>query len=277
VPTHSSQACAPGSPVKGIRVSHTKALPGVIFYRGTDVNHRYPRHWHDELHVCAYDGGSGYLLYKGSSYQCRPGDVAITPPGEVHENLVTSGAGVTFRSVYVPISLLHSVSEQLDAKHRELPIRLSVAPSDLGRRLLATYQAIEDGASVLACEQLWLDFLLCLVEQRSASRVRIGQDPARVSKVRDYIEAHFTRSISLNELAGVAGVSVCHLNRLFSANTGLPPHEYQTQLRINYAKRLLQRRVRSADVAVFTGFTDQSHLTRHFKRLVGVTPARFSA
>jgi len=95
--------------------------------------------------------------------------------------------------------------------------------------------------------------------------------------VREYIDAHFTRSISMCELSGAAGLSMFHLHRLFRASTGIPPHEYQTQLRINYAKRLLQRGYRPVDVALSSGFSDQSHLTRHFKRLVGITPARFSA
>ena len=74
---------------------------------------------------------------------------------------------------------------------------------------------------------------------------------------------------------GVAGFSPYHLARLFHDETGLPPHTYLTQLRINRAKQRLQAGDPIADVAAATGFSDQSHLTRRFKRIVGVTPGQF--
>ena len=271
----------PAPAVQGIQVLRTETLPGVTFYRGTEVNHRYPRHWHDEVHVCKYHAGTGYLRYKGNSYQSCPGDLAVTAPGEVHENWVVPGASVSFRSVYIPVPLIHSAFQQLGTKQRELTFGVGFSQTgDAGPRLLAAYQAIERAASTLVCEELWLGFLLSLVRQCSDSGTApasIRQDQRCVRKVREYIDAHFTRSISMCELSGAAGLSMFHLHRLFRASTGIPPHEYQTQLRINYAKRLLQRGCRPVDVALSSGFSDQSHLTRHFKRLVGITPARFSA
>ncbi|MDQ3461350.1 MAG: helix-turn-helix transcriptional regulator [Deinococcota bacterium] len=74
----------------------------------------------------------------------------------------------------------------------------------------------------------------------------------------------------------VAGLSPYHLLRVFRLELGLSPHSYQIQRRIGIAKTLLAQGERIAQVAACTGFTDQSHLGRHFKRLVGVTPGQFA-
>jgi AraC family transcriptional regulator len=99
----------------------------------------------------------------------------------------------------------------------------------------------------------------------------------KLRSVVDYIHAHLGAEVSLDELAAVAHLSPYHFARLFKNSTGLPPHQYVIARRIERAKELLRARVRPAlaEVAAEVGFADQSHFTRHFRRLVGVTPKRF--
>ncbi len=80
----------------------------------------------------------------------------------------------------------------------------------------------------------------------------------------------------LDELAAVAGTGKYQLVRRFKARTGIPPHSYQVALRVNLARRLLERGERATDVAALAGFVDQSHLTRHFRQRLGMTPARYA-
>jgi AraC-like DNA-binding protein len=89
------------------------------------------------------------------------------------------------------------------------------------------------------------------------------------------MEASYMDNPSLEDLAHIAGLSPFHLTRVFHEATGLPPHTYLTQLRVSRAKQRLQAGDPIADVAAATGFSDQSHLTRRFKRIVGVTPGQF--
>ena len=89
----------------------------------------------------------------------------------------------------------------------------------------------------------------------------------------DYIQDNLAREISLNELANELGISRYYFCRLFKQSTGFSPHQYVIQQRVEQAKQLLLRGEMSiADVAQVCGFAHQSHLTRHFKRLTGVTP-----
>jgi AraC family transcriptional regulator len=94
--------------------------------------------------------------------------------------------------------------------------------------------------------------------------------------VEEYIHAHLDQNIALAELANVAHLSEFHFARLFKQTTGLPPHQFVIHQRVERAKRLITAgRLSLAQIAIDVGFSDQSQLSRHFKRLVGVTPKRF--
>jgi AraC-like DNA-binding protein len=80
---------------------------------------------------------------------------------------------------------------------------------------------------------------------------------------------------SLDELSAATGLGPFALLRAFRAETGLPPHAYLNQLRVRQARSLLDGGLAPAQVAACTGFADQAHLTRHFKRVVGVPPGAY--
>jgi len=107
------------------------------------------------------------------------------------------------------------------------------------------------------------------------SRGRLARPALRA--VEAYIDAHLDQNFALADLAAVAHLSEFHFARQFKQATGLPPHQFVIHQRVERAKRLIAaRRLSLAQVAVEVGFSDQSQLTRHFKRLVGVTPGRFT-
>jgi AraC family transcriptional regulator len=93
----------------------------------------------------------------------------------------------------------------------------------------------------------------------------------------EYIEEHLDGCPSLEQLAAVARLSPYHFARQFKAATGLPPHRYVIMRRVERAKHLLQAGtdLSLAEVAACAGFSDQSQFSRHFKRLLGVTPGQF--
>lgn len=105
---------------------------------------------------------------------------------------------------------------------------------------------------------------------------RGGLSSTQLRRALDFIEDHLERDFSLTEVAAEVGLSPFHFARQFRASIGLAPHAYLITRRVERAKELLSRtNLPIATVAATTGFAHQSHLTRHFKRLVGVTPARF--
>jgi AraC family transcriptional regulator len=119
-----------------------------------------------------------------------------------------------------------------------------------------------------------------LLQRYGTASARLPGSPRQLARHQldgalQYIHAHLEQDISLDRLADAAHVSPSHLVRLFKMATGLPPHQYVIRERVRNAQRLLLAGHPAHDVAAMLGFSDQSHLHRHFKRLLGVTPREF--
>ena len=104
-----------------------------------------------------------------------------------------------------------------------------------------------------------------------------GQLPRyKLQKVIDYINAYLDRDLSLKELSSLVQMSPHYFSQLFKGSTGTTPHQYVIRCRIERAKELIsQNKLSLVQIATKVGFADQSHLHRHFKKLVGITPKVF--
>lgn len=130
--------------------------------------------------------------------------------------------------------------------------------------------ARERQSRLSACLDLYLQRCMERTPRRTAPAV--GHTGLR--RAAEFLHAHLGDNCSLDDLADIAGLSRFHLLRAFARELGVPPHEYQIQLRVAEARRL--RHGQSIlEVAYELGFADQSHLTRHFKRIIGVTPGAY--
>jgi AraC family transcriptional regulator len=100
-----------------------------------------------------------------------------------------------------------------------------------------------------------------------------GLSKSQLQRAIAYIQEHLDQDLSLDEIAAEVNLSSYHFSRLFKQSTGSAPHQYQIRCRVERAKELLQQgEMAIADIATQVGFYDQSHLSRHFKRIVGVSP-----
>jgi transcriptional regulator GlxA family with amidase domain len=107
-------------------------------------------------------------------------------------------------------------------------------------------------------------------------RIRGGLPPRAVRRVREYIEAHLEENVSIQVLADIAGLSLAHFARAFKRSEGLTPHDYLMQCRVRRAQDLLARtEMPLSEIALASGFADQSHFARRFKEHVGVTPGSY--
>jgi transcriptional regulator GlxA family with amidase domain len=97
-----------------------------------------------------------------------------------------------------------------------------------------------------------------------------------VRRAIEFLRARLAETVTLDDLAGHAGLDKFHLCRAFRAQVGVSPYAYLTQLRIMRAKELLAAGMKPSDIAPQVGLYDQSHLNRHFRRIVGTTPARYA-
>jgi len=148
-------------------------------------------------------------------------------------------------------------------------------------RLLQT--EVESGVPTgnLFGETIGNSLILYLAQHYSTSvpsqhQIRGGLPGLRLKRVLEYIEANLSRDIHLKDLSETAGLSAFHFATLFKQSTGLSPHQYILQRRLQLAKKLLRNPAMSlSDVGLESGFADQSHFTNVFRRFVGFTPSKF--
>jgi AraC-like DNA-binding protein len=110
--------------------------------------------------------------------------------------------------------------------------------------------------------------------KRSAGRN--SKTPRAIERAKHYLHDNFNESVSLDQLVALTRLSRFHLVRAFALHMGIPPHAYQLKLRIDRACALLRAGVSAAEAATQVGFADQSHFTRHFKRIRRITPGQYA-
>ncbi|HKB29229.1 MAG TPA: AraC family transcriptional regulator, partial [Streptosporangiaceae bacterium] len=165
-----------------------------------------------------------------------------------------------------------------------------VVDDPVSRRLLAeAHLAAETSDSLTASSFLYTAVAALLARHAAGARgpegrrqalvypERLPRQPAlrAAAAAREILDERLTDPPRLAVLAAAVGASPFSLLRAFRAATGLPPHAYLNQRRVRLARDLLGRGVRPAEVAARVGFADQAHLTRHFKRIVGVPPGAY--
>jgi AraC family transcriptional regulator len=163
----------------------------------------------------------------------------------------------------------------------DLPFNPDLKDGIIAARMQALHVELEIPGVLrrLYVESLSCEIATCLVRRYAAkppAPQRGGLSPRRLREVKEYIDSHLAREITLGELATIAGLSKAHFCRAFQTSVGVTSHRYIVRQRVEVAKRLLvESKLPIAEVALAAGFGDQSHFTKHFRSLLGTTPWRF--
>jgi AraC-like DNA-binding protein len=256
------------------------AVQGVDLLRARYVTHRYGRHAHETYTFGLIEAGVEEFDYGSTLLRAGPGAVALLNPDVVHTGQAATPSGWTYRVLYPEVSVVTTVAAELGWQRGTPWFPDTVLYDEATAALLRqAHQAAEHGDR-LASSTLLTAALARLLHAHSAAPPSNGsapssRSPAGVQMVRELLPERLADPPSLAELAAMTGLSQFALLRAFRRETGMPPHAYLNQLRVRRARLLLDRGLAPADVAAQTGFADQAHLTRHFKRVLGVPPAAY--
>jgi AraC family transcriptional regulator len=215
------------------------------------------------------------------------GSIAVMPVGSEAE-LCWQGTGDCL-NIYLDPKLTARVattSLELDVSHTAIPPLDALILPELRATMLAVDAELTTGglggplmieslANILAVRLLRYIFGL----RRLVTRTDGVLTRRKLTTIVDYIMANLHRSPTLEEMAAMVSLSPYHFARQFKTATGLPPHQFLITRRVERAQQILRGRgsLNLAEVAIGVGFSDQSQLCFHFKRIVGVTPGRFRA
>lgn len=257
------------------------ALENLEMLRATYVTHTFSRHTHEGYAIGVIERGIEEFTYQRATHQAPCGSIVVIHPGEVHTGHAANPQGWTYRMLYPGVSLMQKAAGEFTKRSLEIPYFPNPVIHDrqLAAQLRQLHFAFEQSASILERESLFLWFFAQLIARYADVRPHfstIGDEVGIVEQIQDYLRANYMHSISLEQLAQIADLKPLRLLRLFRKHVGLPPHVYLVQTRVMNAKALLRLGIAIAQVAVDTGFNDQSHLNRHFKRQVGVTPKQYA-
>jgi AraC-like DNA-binding protein len=258
---------------------HT-AVDGVDLLRARYVTHRYGRHAHETYTFGVIEAGVEEFEYGGSMLRAGAGAVALLDPDVVHTGQAGTPAGWTYRVLYPQVCVVTDVAAELGWPAGTPRFPQTVLYDNATATLVRSAHRAAEHADDLASATLLRIALAALLRAHAAGGPVAGPSvtrraPAAVGATRDLLHQRLADPPTLAELAAMTDLSQFALLRAFRAETGLPPHAYLNQLRVRRARALLDNGVSAASVAAEVGFADQAHLTRHFKRVVGVPPAAY--
>lgn len=239
----------------------------------------------DHLMILHLNGPVAVERRLGSKCERRvipPGGLFILPGG-IDFGVRLEGELDTLH-IYLRNEIVCEVARELGIETDDLALRPSLGePDELAESLaLAVREALTDDDPGT---KVYVDYLSRVLSarllRRYSDRVPLqptacgSLTPTQMTRVEDFIEEHLSSSLSLDDLAAACGLSPSYFARRFKCSTGVPPHQYLIQKRVERAKRLLRGPLPIVEVALDCGFSHQEHLTNVFRRFTGQTPAAY--
>ncbi|MGW2643700.1 AraC family transcriptional regulator [Streptomyces sp. NPDC001393] len=237
--------------------------------------HTYAPHAHDEYTIGVCVGGSEVIDYRGGHIRTGPGTIVVLDPGEMHTGGPGNATdGYAYRALYAEPSLLADGTLGGLPHFRE-PL---LDDPELATALRRAHTELSACPDPLEAESRLPWLLTALACRHSTARPVSDRIPGAgeiARTVRDRLADELTDPPSLALLAADLGLSRYQLLRAFRTTMGIPPYAWLAQHRVSRARTLLAAGLRPAEVAGLVGFADQAHLTRWFRRVLGVTPAAY--
>jgi len=246
----------------------------------SDTRHIFPRHTHEQFGIGVICRGAQRSLSGRGMVEAGSGDTITVNPGEVHDGAPIGDAGRSWRMLYFDPSLIaEATCDMSDGKTSTYefsrPVIREAGVADRFHRLFSIVTRGKEGKAGLQREELLLTLLRDVMREQTASD-RERAVPEAISKAKSLIDLSPAVPITLSDLARASGLSRFQVVRGFARATGLTPHAYLVQRRIDMTRRLIARGTRLAEAAVASGFADQSHMTRIFVRNYGISPRAYA-
>ncbi|NML31168.1 helix-turn-helix transcriptional regulator [Paraburkholderia antibiotica] len=265
-----------------VQYSHPSDIPGLTLSTARFAEFRFEPHYHLDCHIALVASGVQRQSFRGESLLLTRGAIQLMPQGEVHDGIAGANESYTLQTFRLSPALLDGFGEEITGKHY-FPSQAAVVLQDsrLADELLKVHVTLQRGTTDRMLNETYvlelLESLFARLKQPTPLTITGNLSSEQLHVVRDFVEAHISDKIVLEDLSLLIGLDRFRFLKLFKRTVGMTPHAWLLRLRLEKAIALINasRNMSITEVAHAVGFFDQSHFTRTFRQAYGVTPARF--
>lgn len=247
-------------------------------FRLKGIIQKFPNHFHEHYVIGFIESGQRKLSCKNKEYTVGPGDLLLFNPFDNHFCEQVDNQTLDYRCINIKPEIMREVVFEITGKNENLifeqPVVYCCEQVTMLREL---HEMLMREQKEFNKEELLLFLIEQLIDEYGSWESDCGHKETNtaVALTCDYLEKNYQKRISLSDLAALTGRSKYYLVRTFTKNKGITPYRYLETVRINAAKALLEEGVEPIDVAIQTGFADQSHFSNFFKEFIGITPKQY--
>ena len=255
-------------------------LDELLVFKAQYDRFQFTNHVHDEFALGIMESGVQKFSCRGNEHFASEGSLITVNPDEVHNGQSANDGTFRYRVIYVPFDLMQDVGTSAVAYR---PNHYFGSPVTVDPQLASCLAQVlflleQKDCELLEVQTLFYSVLTALLlkhgtESDQLQKNQLMSQPVDIACT--FISDMARESISLDDIAKVAGLSRFHFLRVFTRVTGMSPHAYLTQRRLELAKASIRKNVSLADAALEAGFADQSHLSRRFKSAFGITVGQY--
>ena len=246
-------------------------------YRFDGIVQPFPSHFHEHYVIGFVESGERVLFCRDREYAIDERCIVLFNPGDSHACVQSYEGTFDYRGFNISKEVMLDLAEEVTGK-RELPgfSRNVICDEEIACNLRPLHEMVMKGTGEFGKEETLL-FLLSYLIQNYGKPFEscIPECRQEIEKACEYMTAHFTERIYLDQICHHAGLSKSTLLRAFTKEKGVTPYRYLETIRINEAKKLLSEGVPPVEAAIRTGFSDQSHFTNYFNQFIGLAPGTY--
>lgn len=247
-------------------------------YRFKGIMHKFPNHFHEHYVIGFIEKGQRYLSCKNKEYTTSTGDLLLFNPFDSHTCEQIDDKVLDYRCINIKPEIMKKTVFEITGKNYLPKFNQPVIfRSELVPLLQELHYIIMEEELDFKKEELFFFLIEQLIEEHTEPNLQSNLENTNIEiqAVCDYLENNYAEHIVLDELSTIAGMNKYSLLRNFTKLKGITPYRYLENIRVNKAKKLLEKGVEPIDAAIQTGFVDQSHFTNFFKNFIGLTPKQY--
>jgi len=255
---------------EGIFIKNFSKLPFLKIIVGNEISNSFPGHSHDNYIIGTVTYGLRKMIINNETLIFTKGNIFIVNPYEPH-----SCCSIKKKHSYIAMvvdrtficSLFTSVISEINFQN--------IISSDASLSQMIEKLAVPDTFEIECLFYSIIERILSNYTTKEIHKKKLGNIKFSVNEARKYIDENFTGRITLEKISKLTGASLYYINRVFAMELGMSPYNYLLHKRIEKSKYLLLKGISIVKTAFESGFTDQSHFTKFFKKIIGVTPRQF--